>query len=77
MVKVAKQSGEGFVSYQWPKPGHSKPVDKISYVKLFKDWGWIIGSGIYVDDVDTEIANIRNNILLVLFIIVVIEFQNQ
>ncbi len=72
MVKVAKKNGEGFVSYQWPKPGSTKPVDKTSYVKLFKEWGWIIGSGIYVDDVDTEIANMRNNILLVLFIIVIL-----
>ena len=52
MVKVVKKKGEGFVSYQWPKPGFSKPVDKISFVKLFKDWGWIIGSGIYVDNVE-------------------------
>ncbi len=69
MVKVAKEKGEGFVNYQWPKPGFSEPVDKISFVKLFKDWGWIIGSGIYVDEVDTAISAIRNKILGVLFFI--------
>ncbi len=69
MVKVVKKNGEGFVSYQWPKPGFSSPVDKISFVKLFKDWGWIIGSGIYVNDVETEIASIRNNILIILLLI--------
>ncbi len=51
MVKVAQASGEGFVDYVWPKPGHDAPVDKISYVKLFAPWGWIVGSGLYTDDV--------------------------
>ncbi|ENM5882605.1 methyl-accepting chemotaxis protein [Vibrio metoecus] len=52
MVKVAQQSQQGVVEYQWPKPGDEQPVDKVSYVKLFKPWGWIIGTGIYVDDVN-------------------------
>jgi len=51
-VEVAKQSGAGFVDYQWPKPGMEKPVAKISYVKRFEPWDWVVGSGIYVDDVD-------------------------
>ena len=52
MVEVVKRSGEGFVPYMWPKPGKDKPAAKISYVKSFKPWGWILGSGIYVDDVE-------------------------
>ncbi len=51
-VEVVQKSGTGFVSYMWPKPGHDKPVSKISYVSGFSPWGWVIGSGIYVDDVD-------------------------
>ena len=54
MVKVVRASGAGFVDYQWNKPGNDKPVPKISYVKGFEPWGWIVGSGIYVDDVDAE-----------------------
>ncbi len=54
MVKVAKLKGGGLVDYQWAKPGEKNPVPKISYVELFKPWGWIIGSGIYVDDVEAE-----------------------
>lgn len=57
MVKVAKQDGAGLVDYQWAKPGEEQPVPKISYVELFKPWGWIIGSGIYVDDVEAEFQN--------------------
>ncbi|MES2088958.1 MAG: methyl-accepting chemotaxis protein, partial [Pseudomonadota bacterium] len=49
-VKTVKASGGGFVVYMWPKPGSDKPVDKISYVQGFEPWGWVIGSGIYVDD---------------------------
>ncbi|TBR43100.1 methyl-accepting chemotaxis protein [Marinomonas agarivorans] len=54
MVTLVKDQGEGFVDYLWPKPGFDDPVEKISYVKGFKEWGWIIGSGIYVDDVDAQ-----------------------
>ena len=53
-VKVAKASGGGFVQYMWPKPGFDKPVEKISYVKLFEPWGWVIGTGVYNDDIVAE-----------------------
>ena len=54
MVAVAKRDGSGFVSYMWPKPGVTDPVPKLSYVREFKPWGWIIGTGVYVDDIDDE-----------------------
>ncbi len=50
VVELVKQSGAGFVPYLWPKPGLDQPVAKISYVRGFAPWGWIIGSGIYADD---------------------------
>jgi methyl-accepting chemotaxis protein len=52
VVKVARAAGKGFVEYHWPRPGTDKPVPKVSYVMLYEPWGWIVGSGIYVDDVD-------------------------
>ncbi|MBN2332368.1 MAG: cache domain-containing protein [Deltaproteobacteria bacterium] len=55
-VRVAKQDGAGFVEYFWPKPGHDEPVKKISYVKLYPKWGWIVGTGLYVDDIDAAVA---------------------
>ncbi len=51
-VDEVKKNGAGNVDYLWPKPGSDNPVAKISYVKGFTPWGWIIGSGIYIDDVD-------------------------
>ena len=54
-VDEVKRAGSGYVDYMWPKPGVSEPVDKVSYVKGFEPWGWIIGSGIYVDDVNAQV----------------------
>jgi methyl-accepting chemotaxis protein len=51
-VKAARGLNGGYVRYLWPKPGNNKPVDKLSYVRLFAPWGWVIGTGIYIDDVD-------------------------
>src|SRR5690606_42063501 len=42
--------------YYWPKPGQEEPAAKISFVKPQPEWGWIIGSGIYVDDVRAQLA---------------------
>ncbi|MCQ4310591.1 methyl-accepting chemotaxis protein [Pseudomonas stutzeri] len=57
MVKIARLQGAGLVDYMWAKPGEQDPVPKVSYVELFKPWGWIIGTGIYVDDVEAEFQN--------------------
>ncbi|PKN04546.1 MAG: hypothetical protein CVU74_06330, partial [Deltaproteobacteria bacterium HGW-Deltaproteobacteria-9] len=73
-VKVGKEQGAGMVEYQWPKAGQTKPVDKISYVTLYKPWGWIIGSGIYVDDVQKELAQISYIILGIIFLVVLGSF---
>lgn len=54
IVAVAKAKGAGLVNYRWPKPGASEAVQKTSYVTLFEPWGWIIGSGVYIDDVQVE-----------------------
>ncbi|UUQ64727.1 methyl-accepting chemotaxis protein [Pseudomonas fuscovaginae UPB0736] len=54
MVTLAKAKGGGMINYRWPKPGASAPVQKTSYVQLFEPWGWIIGSGVYIDDLQAE-----------------------
>jgi len=50
-VDVVRQSGAGLVGYMWPRPGDTAPVPKLSYVKGFAPWGWVIGTGVYIDDV--------------------------
>jgi len=46
MVKAGKVHGSGIVKYLWAKPGFKNPQPKISFVKLFKPWGWIVGTGV-------------------------------
>ena len=48
---VAKANKDGFVDYVWPKPGFDAPQPKVSYVKLFEPFGWVIGTGEYVSNV--------------------------
>lgn len=54
-VSMVKAHESGFVFYMWPFPGKDEPMDKVSYVKGFKEWGWVLGSGLYIHDVDEEI----------------------
>ena len=51
-VKAAQAPDGGYVYYLWPKPGRDEPVQKLSFLKRFAPWGWVIGTGIYIDDVD-------------------------
>ena len=56
-VEVVDKAGHGYVEYLWPKPKAGGGVTeelftKLSYVKKFEPWGWVVGSGIYIDDVD-------------------------
>ncbi len=75
-VKVARSAGAGFVEYLWPKPGETVSVPKISYVRLYEPWGWILGSGVYVDDVQRDMARIRWVLLsgTALFMVVTLGF---
>ncbi|HEY8023189.1 MAG TPA: methyl-accepting chemotaxis protein [Burkholderiaceae bacterium] len=55
MTDLAKNKGGGYVFYMWPKPGSEQPVQKVSYVKGFAPWGWLVGSGVYLDTIDATI----------------------
>lgn len=52
IVNGAKLNGSGFEYYMWPKPGESIPSEKLSKYSLFEPWGWVIGTGVYIDDID-------------------------
>jgi methyl-accepting chemotaxis protein len=54
-VKVASRDGGGHFEYMWPKPGETEPKPKLSYVKLYPRWNWVIGSGIHIEDVRSEL----------------------
>ncbi len=65
MVKVTENPAGGIVHYQWNKPGHEAPQPKISFVKKHPTWNWIIGSGIYVDDLQAIVDKVFYTILAV------------
>ncbi|HLD23511.1 MAG TPA: methyl-accepting chemotaxis protein, partial [Sulfuricurvum sp.] len=54
----AKAEKEGYVTYMWPKPDTETPLPKLTFVRAFPAWGWIVGSGVYVDDVDNEFLDL-------------------
>ena len=72
MAQKVKAKEEGFVDYVWPLPGEEAPTDKISYVKAFKPWGWTVGSGIYLTNLEEEYAHLRNVIVVFCVVSVVL-----
>jgi methyl-accepting chemotaxis protein len=53
-VNVVRKDGAGFVPYEWPKPGFNKPQPKLSYVAGFAPWNWVVGTGVYIDDLNAQ-----------------------
>ncbi len=58
IVRIGGQGG-GFLNYTWQKPSLGEDVDKLGYVRLFAPWGWIIGTGVYIDDIERATSALR------------------
>lgn len=72
-VDTVRAAGAGYVDYTWQwQDDPRRIVPKISYVKGFAPWGWIVGSGIYVEDVRVEIAAITGTLALICLGILVV-----
>ncbi len=70
-VKKAK-SGGGWVDYYWPKPKTKKEYPKISYVAYFEPWNWVLGTGVYLDDMQKNVSSAvfkASGIFVVLYVI--------
>ncbi len=64
MVAVVKKQGSGFVQYRWPRPDEPGRVSpKLSYVQGFAPWGWIIGTGVFTEDIQDTIDALTCKIL--------------
>jgi methyl-accepting chemotaxis protein len=81
-VEVVNKGNSGFVGYLWPKPkadgtNTEELYEKLSYVKKFDKWGWVIGSGIYIDDVEQQFNNsLMNIIFIVVFILIILSIAS-
>ncbi|KZW99750.1 chemotaxis protein [Pseudoalteromonas luteoviolacea] len=75
MVNVVKRQSGGFVPYKWPKPGAQQPVEKISFVKGFEPWQWIVGSGVYLDTIYAEYQSQRNDLLVDFGVIIILSIS--
>lgn len=66
-VDAVRKDGAGFVDYFWAAPdGSEDQLPKLSFVKGFAPWGWMVGSGIYVDDIDEQFTSILSQRLIFL-----------
>jgi len=77
VVDAVNRYGEGFVEYQWPKPLAGGGVTKERYTKLTyvaqdKQWGWVLGSGIYIDDVNAAFWAVALRITLVVALVIAV-----
>jgi len=64
MLDVVKRDGQGVVHYMWPKPGKTEPQPKQSYVAGFKPWNWLIGTGVYIDDLNEQVWSVTSRVLV-------------
>ena len=70
-VEAVKAGGEGFIDYYWQwKDDSLRIVPKLSYVKGVPEWNWIVGTGIYLEDVSEEIGLAERNLFRIAFLIV-------
>ncbi len=70
-VDTVINSGEGFIDYMWQwKDDSTRIVPKLSFVKIHHDWNWVIGTGIYLEDVKEEISSLEKRLIKITFIII-------
>ena len=61
LIEIARD-GAGYHTYLWPKPSTGVPAQKIVYVTSFPSWQWIVGTGVFIDDVVATVANSRADV---------------
>lgn len=55
----ASKTGDGFLYFSWHKPTINAQAPKLGYAEYLPKWDWVLGTGIYIDDVDTQVAEFR------------------
>ena len=72
-AKIAREKEQGFLNYFWQyKDDKNRVEEKLSYVKHFKDWGWVVGTGVYINDVEEQIWRTLLQMIVLVMIIALI-----
>ena len=74
IMAAAQSSARGaFVDTAFPRPGGKEPLPKLQFVMAFEPWGWVVGTGLYMDDLDTEFRNrMTRDVIIALVLLAVI-----
>jgi len=59
LVALCRDEGGGFLEYTWRKPSTGEEIAKLAYVEPYPEWEWVIGTGVYLDDVDKSLTGYR------------------
>ncbi len=72
-ARIAEREGQGYIDYMWQwKDDSTRIVPKLSFVKRFDPWNWVVGTGIYLEDVREEISILKNRLLRIALLITLI-----
>ncbi|MBU2532044.1 MAG: cache domain-containing protein, partial [Alphaproteobacteria bacterium] len=71
-ISIGKDGGHGFYDYKWPKPGFDEPVMKFSHIEGFAPWNWVVGTGVYADDLSALYWTNATNTLAIIAAVVAI-----
>ena len=64
LVDIAKKDGDGFIRYWWQKNNASaQPYEKLTYAKNFAPWQWVVGTGVYIDDIEKEVQKRKTRLI--------------
>lgn len=64
LIDISRSQDGGYVSYTWLKPTTGKQSPKVSYAKSFEPWGWMVGTGVYLDEIEKKLAQQRDALRL-------------
>lgn len=73
ITQITTKNGEGYIEYSFPKPDNPDlPLPKKSFGKYHKYWGYVVATGVWIDDIDKEVGDIRNKIIIGMVIGIII-----
>ncbi len=63
MVGEARIMDEAFINYWWHRLGKNRPSEKLAYARVFQPWDWVLGTGVYIDDIEEEVNRKKKSLI--------------